>query len=128
MLSTAKLMAFVATADAPRARKFYESTLGLRVIEDQPFALVFDAGGTNLRLQKVDAVRAAPYTALGWQVADVVATVRALAERGVTFERYPGMEQDGLGIWTAPGGARVAWFRDPDGNVLSVSGDSGRAS
>ena len=122
MLDTAKPMAFVATADAARARTFYESVLGLRVVEDTPFALVLDSAGTTLRVQKVGEVRAAPYTALGWEVADVAAAVRALRARGVVFERYDGIEQDALGVWTAPGGARVAWFRDPDGNVLSVSG------
>jgi catechol 2,3-dioxygenase-like lactoylglutathione lyase family enzyme len=122
MLTTAKPVAFVATADAARARRFYESVLGLRVVEDAPFALVLDSAGTTLRVQKVGAVRAAPYTALGWEVADVGAAVLALRARGVDFERYDGMEQDSLGIWCAPGGARVAWFRDPDGNVLSLSG------
>jgi catechol 2,3-dioxygenase-like lactoylglutathione lyase family enzyme len=115
-------MAFVATADAARARAFYESTLGLRVVEDSPFALVLDAAGITLRVQKVEAVEARAYTALGWEVEDVAATVRGLQERGVTFQRYPGMTQDALGIWTSPGGARVAWFRDPDGNVLSLTG------
>jgi catechol 2,3-dioxygenase-like lactoylglutathione lyase family enzyme len=121
MLSGARVVAFLATADAARARAFYESVLGLRVVEDQPFALVLDAAGSKIRVQKVDAVQRAPYTALGWEVADVAAAVRALGDRGVVFERYPGMDQDDVGIWTAPSGARVAWFRDPDGNVLSLS-------
>jgi catechol 2,3-dioxygenase-like lactoylglutathione lyase family enzyme len=122
MLSSAKPMAFVATADAARARAFYESVLGLRVVEDQPFALVLDSAGTAIRVQKVEAVRAAPYTALGWEVADVAAAVRGLGARGVVFDQYAGMQQDELGIWTSPSGARVAWFRDPDGNVLSLTG------
>jgi catechol 2,3-dioxygenase-like lactoylglutathione lyase family enzyme len=122
MLSSAKLMAFVATADAARARAFYEATLGLRVVDDSPFALVLDCAGTTVRVQKVDAVREAPYTALGWEVADLPGTVRALVARGVTFERFPGMKQDDLGIWASPSGARIAWFRDPDGNVLSLTG------
>jgi catechol 2,3-dioxygenase-like lactoylglutathione lyase family enzyme len=122
MLSTARPVAFVATADAARARSFYESVLGLRVVADQPFALVLDSAGTTIRVQKVDAVRAAPYTALGWEVPDVDAAVRSLADRGVAFERYAGMKQDKLGIWTSPSGARVAWFRDPDGNILSLTG------
>jgi catechol 2,3-dioxygenase-like lactoylglutathione lyase family enzyme len=122
MIATAKLVAFVATVDAARARAFYEGLLGLRVVEDQPFALVVESAGTTIRIQKVDRMHAAPYTALGWQVADVVAEVAALAAKGVRFERYPGMEQDQHGIWPSPSGTRVAWFKDPDGNVLSLSG------
>jgi len=121
MLSTAKPVAFVATTDAARARAFYESVLGLRVVDDSAFALVLASAGTTIRVQKVETVRAAPYTALGWEVADVAAAVRALGARGVVFERYPGMEQDALAIWRAPSGASVAWFRDPDGNLLSLS-------
>jgi catechol 2,3-dioxygenase-like lactoylglutathione lyase family enzyme len=122
VLSRGKAVAFVATANGARARAFYEGVLGLRVIEDAPFALVLDAMGTKIRVQKVDKVIRVPYTALGWEVSDIVQTVRALAERGVVFSRYPGMQQDELGIWMAPSGARVAWFEDPDGNVLSLTG------
>lgn len=122
MLSSARPMAFVATADAARARAFYESTLGLKVVDDSPFALVLDSAGITIRVQKVQAVEAHPYTALGWEVGDVAAEVRALTASGVAFQRYPGMTQDDLGIWTSPSGARIAWFHDPDGNVLSLSG------
>ena len=121
MLGSSKVMAFVATADAARARAFYEGALGLTLVEDEPYALVFDANGTPLRIAKVDAVAAAPYTVLGWVVDDIEATMRGLAAKGVEFQRYPGMEQDELGLWSA-GGARVAWFKDPDGNTLSVTG------
>src|SRR5262249_4225897 len=121
-LADAAPVGFVATADAERARAFYEGVLGLRLLEDTPFALVFDAGGgASLRVTRVEEVVAAPYTVLGWAVPDVEAAVRGLAERGVEFARYDGVEQDPLGIWTAPGGARVAWFKDPDGHTLSVS-------
>lgn len=112
---------FLATADPARARAFYEDTLGLPFVADEPFALVFDAGGTMLRVQKVERVAAAPYTVLGWTVADLCAVVAALAGRGVTFNRYDGLRQDDLGIWESPGGAKVAWFSDPDGNVLSLT-------
>jgi catechol 2,3-dioxygenase-like lactoylglutathione lyase family enzyme len=122
MLSSAKPVAFVATADATRARAFYEGLLGLRVIEDQPFALVVESAGVTIRIQKVDQVKAPPYTALGWQVADAPSAVRALTAKGVKFERYPGMEQDELGIWRSPSGAFIAWFKDPDGHVLSITG------
>ena len=121
MLGNADLVAFVATADAERARDFYERVLGLRFVEDGPFALLFDAGGVPVRVQKVDRVSPPSGTVLGWSVPDVEAVVRGLSERGVSVLRYEGMAQDVLGIWTSPGGARIAWFADPDGNVLSVA-------
>jgi hypothetical protein len=93
----------------------------LRLTAKDDFALVFESGGTMIRVVKVGAFRPAFYTILGWQVKDATQSVSALIKRGVNFERFPGMEQDAQGIWSAPGGARVAWFKDPDGNVLSVS-------
>lgn len=121
MLDIGKLVGFVATADAARARAFYETTLGLRLMSDEPYALVFDANGTAVRIQKVGTVAVVPYTTLGWAVDDVRATVRGLTDRGVVFERYDGMRQDELGLWQTDG-AFVAWFKDPDGNLLSLSG------
>jgi len=123
MLSDEKVMTFLATVDAGRARRFYEDVLGLSVVSDDGFALAVtvDGGGTMLRIQKVESFRPHPFTALGWQVADVGGTVTELGARGVRFERFEGLEQDDAGIWTAPSGTRVAWFKDPDGNVLSVS-------
>jgi catechol 2,3-dioxygenase-like lactoylglutathione lyase family enzyme len=121
MLAGDDLIAFVATADPERAREFYAGTLGLALEHEGPFALVFRAGATMLRVAIVDTVVAAPYTVLGWAVGDVAARVRELAARGVAFERYDGMEQDELGVWRSPGGARVAWFKDPDGNTLSLT-------
>jgi catechol 2,3-dioxygenase-like lactoylglutathione lyase family enzyme len=121
MLIDAKLAAFVSTADPARARAFYEGVLGLRVLEQDSFALTLDSHGTSLRVTSVEEVVAAPYTVLGWEVPDIEATVRGLGARGVIFERYGFFQQDAMGIWTAPGGARVAWFKDPDGNTLSVS-------
>lgn len=122
MLASAPIVAFLATTDAARARAFFEGVLGLRVVEESGFALVLDAHGTTLRVQRVEALTPHPFTSLGWTPADLDATVRDLAARGVVFERYGSLEQDALGIWTAPGGAaRVAWFKDPDGNVLSLS-------
>ena len=121
MLSDAKLVAFVPTTDFARARAFYAGVLALPVVSEDDFALVLDARGTTVRVTKVEALRAAPYTILGWEVADIRELAAALAARGVVFERYPWFEQDPLGIWTAPSGHRVAWFKDPDGNVLSVS-------
>jgi predicted enzyme related to lactoylglutathione lyase len=121
MLESAELIAFVATADVPRARAFYEDVVGLDLIGDDGFALVFDAHGTTLRVTQVAEVAVAPYTTLGWLVPDVVTTIAALAGRGVVFERFDGIDQDEHGIWTAPGGGRIAWFKDPDGNTLSVT-------
>jgi catechol 2,3-dioxygenase-like lactoylglutathione lyase family enzyme len=120
MLGSAKLVAFVSTTDAARSRAFYEGTLGLRFVSDEPYALVFDVNGTMLRVQKVERVTVASGTTLGWQVTDIASEVRALSGRGVTFERYEGMQQDELGIW-AQGGGKVAWFKDPDGHVLSLT-------
>jgi catechol 2,3-dioxygenase-like lactoylglutathione lyase family enzyme len=120
-LAESKLMAFLATVDGARARGFYEATLGLRVISDDDFALAVDAGGTMLRIQKVASFVPHPFTALGWQVPDVVAAVAALGAKGVAFQRYPGLDQDAQGIWRAPSGAQIAWFKDPDGNTLSLT-------
>jgi catechol 2,3-dioxygenase-like lactoylglutathione lyase family enzyme len=121
MLADARLTAFVATANAARSKAFYERTLGLRLVGDDSFALVFDANGTELRIQKVETVQPPPFTVLGWQVADIRKAMAGLSTRGVTFERYAFLEQDNVGIWSAPGGAKVAWFKDPDGNLLSVA-------
>jgi len=122
VLGSQKLVAFVAVRDPERAKVFYRDTLGLRLVSEQlPFALVFDANSTMLRVTIVGESVVAPYTVLGWDVADIAATARQLTAAGVTLERYPGMTQDDLGIWTSPGGAKVAWFKDPDGNVLSVT-------
>jgi catechol 2,3-dioxygenase-like lactoylglutathione lyase family enzyme len=112
---------FLATANAARARAFYERVLGLAFVADEPPALVFQVGQSMLRIQKVDQVHTAPYTALGWAVSDIHVTVRHLREAGVVFERYEGMNQDDEGIWQAPSGALVAWFRDPDSHVLSLT-------
>jgi catechol 2,3-dioxygenase-like lactoylglutathione lyase family enzyme len=121
MLGAAPPVTFVATTDGDAARAFYEGVLGLTFVEDQGFALVFDLAGTPLRVTRVESFTPLPFTVLGWQPADIDASVRALTEGGVTFERFDGLEQDDLGIWSASGGTRVAWFRDPDGNTLSLS-------
>ena len=121
MLDSSDLVAFLATADAGRARQFYEGILGLPLVSDDPFALVFDAHGVELRLTKVAQPVVAPYTVLGWKVTDIASAAAALAGRGVAFERYEGLEQDAQGIWRSPGGGRVAWFKDPDGHTLSLT-------
>jgi catechol 2,3-dioxygenase-like lactoylglutathione lyase family enzyme len=121
MLGTARLTAFVATAHPDGARQFYEGTLGLQLLTEDSFALAFDVSGMVLRVQKVAAVEAAAYTVLGWQVPDIQRAVTGLSRRGVSFERYSFMQQDALGVWTAPGGTKVAWFKDPDNNLLSLA-------
>lgn len=121
MLSDSRLVGFVATAAPEKALHFYGAVLGLPLVEDTPFALVFSVSGTMLRLQKVERVAPPPYTVLGWSVRDIRAVVQSLVAAGVEFERYDGLLQDPQGIWSAPGGALVAWFCDPDGNTLSVT-------
>jgi catechol 2,3-dioxygenase-like lactoylglutathione lyase family enzyme len=121
-LSEQPIIAFVATSDPARAKQFYRDTLGLPLVSQElPFALVFDAHGTMLRVTVVKEVAPAGYTVLGWKVTDIRLAAQSLQEAGVEFQRYPGMPQDELGIWTSPGGAKVAWFKDPDGNTLSIS-------
>jgi catechol 2,3-dioxygenase-like lactoylglutathione lyase family enzyme len=120
VLGDADLVAFVASRDLEVAGRFYGEVLGFRLLEASKFANAYDANGTQLRVTVVDRVVQAPYTVLGWRVLDIVATIRALREAGVVFKRYEGMAQDEDDVWIAPGGSRVAWFADPDGNVLSV--------
>lgn len=114
-------MAFVGTRDAERARSFYRDSLGLTLVEENSFALVFDSNGIMLRVTNVQELNPARHTILGWDVSDVTSSVRELAAAGIVFSRYPGMIQDEDGIWTSPTGARVAWFPDPDGNMLSLT-------
>ena len=121
MLESCDLVAFVGAADLDRARAFYEGVLGLPVTERTDFACVFDSGGTMLRVTAVPAVAQPGYTVLGWRVPDITAVVRELTGRGVTVLHFDGMHQDEDGIWTTPGGDRVAWFADPDGNTLSLT-------
>ncbi len=120
MLAEADLVAFVASCDLDEAGRFYGGVLGLRLLEASDFARAYDANGTQLRVTLVEQVKEAPYTVLGWRVVDIVATIRALRDAGVMFKCYEGMTQDEDYVWIAPGGSRVAWFADPDGNVLSL--------
>jgi catechol 2,3-dioxygenase-like lactoylglutathione lyase family enzyme len=121
-LGNRKIIAFVTIVDVERAKQFYRDTLGLTLVrEEPPFALVFDANGIMLRLGMGKERAPVTGTVLGWEVPDAGAAVKELEEAGVHFERYDFLKQDEQGIWTAPSGARVAWFKDPDGNVLSVS-------
>jgi catechol 2,3-dioxygenase-like lactoylglutathione lyase family enzyme len=121
MLGDAPFMAFIPVRDLTTAREFYESTLGLPVLEASPFAVAVATIGTVLRLTQVDELRVQPFTVAGWEVPDINGTVETLTSRGVTFTRYENMGQDDRGIWTTPGGDQVAWFTDPDGNTLSLT-------
>ena len=120
MLGDADLVAFTASRNLEVSGRFYGDVLGFRLLEASEFANAYDANGTQLRVTLVDRVSEAPYTVLGWRVLDIVATIRALRQAGVVFQRYEGMTQDEFDVWIAPGGSRVAWFADPDGNVLSL--------
>jgi catechol 2,3-dioxygenase-like lactoylglutathione lyase family enzyme len=121
MLGSINLVAFVPTKDRQKARAFYEGTLGLRFVKDDGFAAVMDANGIMLRIAEAPNFSPAQFTILGWQVTDIEKIVCGLQAKGIHFERFGFFEQDALGIWNAPGGDKVAWFKDPDGNMLSVS-------
>ena len=123
MTVLSRMIGFVSTADAQKARSFYADVLGFRLFSDDDFALVFDANGTMLRVAKGRKSPPAPQTVLGWEVDDIHAAIRALVARGVTFEQWnlSFMKQDEHGVWTPPNGDQVAWFKDPDGNILSIS-------
>lgn len=120
--AAAKPMCFIVTTDRARAKKFYGETLGFKALSEDEYAVVYDLNGIMLRLSTVETHKPEMHTVLGWEVPDIVATVKALTAKGITFNRYPYFEQDELGIWTAPGSSnRVAWFLDPDGNNLSLA-------
>jgi catechol 2,3-dioxygenase-like lactoylglutathione lyase family enzyme len=121
MLESARAMAFVPATDLGRARDFYEGVLGLEVLDVSGFACVFRVGGATLRVALVGELSPQPYTVFGWVVGAISETMAGLAARGVEFLRYEGMDQDPTGVWITPGGDRIAWFRDPDGNVLSLT-------
>ncbi len=121
MLGTTNIVAFVPTKDAEKARAFYERVLGLKFIKDDGFAMVLDANGIMIRVAKMKDFTPAQFTILGWQVTGIEKIVAGLQEKGVHFEVFGFFKQDALGIWTAPTGDKVAWFKDTDGNVLSVS-------
>ena len=121
MLGTSEVIAFVAATDLDRAREFYAGTLGLRLVEQNQYACVFDAHSTMLRVTAVTEVARPGYTVLGWRVGDIGEMCAGLRASGVAFNRYEGMEQDDNGVWTTPAGDRIAWFTDPDGNTLSLT-------
>ena len=121
MLGSCDVVTIVPIKDAQKAREFYEGMLGLTFVSEDGFAIVMDASGIMLRLTKAGDFKPVPYTILGWQVSQIEKVVASLAAKGLVFERFGFFKQDDLGIWTAPNGDKVAWFKDPDGNLLSVS-------
>ena len=121
MLAGSRIIAFAPTGNPIKARAFYEGTLGLRFVSEDHFALVFDAEGIMLRVTTVPEFKPSSFTILGWEVPDIEDAVLKLRQRGVHFENYGLPDQNDRGIWAAPSGAKVAWFKDPDGNVLSVT-------
>lgn len=117
-----RVINFIQTRDRPKAVTFYRDVLGLTFVMDDPFASVFDQNGTGLRITQIEGFAPSPHPALGWQVSDIRASIQELTSRGVTMKIYEGFGQDELGIWHAPGGtAQIAWFEDPDGNLLSLT-------
>lgn len=121
MLANSDVIAFVSTVDLAKARAFYEAVLGLPMVDEDVYACVFDAHGTMLRVTAVAEVVLPGYTVLGWRVDDISETVTRLDSLGIESARYNGMEQDAQGVWTTPNGDRIAWFTDPDGNILSLT-------
>jgi catechol 2,3-dioxygenase-like lactoylglutathione lyase family enzyme len=121
MLKSSKIKAFVSTTQPDKAREFYSVKLGLKLLSEDTYGLEFEANGAHLRISFVEKLTPQPFTVLGWDTSDIVSTIKFLIENGITFERYTFIEQDDSCIWTAPGGTRVAWFKDPDGNLLSIS-------
>ena len=123
MPALTRMIGFVTTTDVQRAKVFYGDVLGFRLVDEDEYALVYDANGTMVRVGKAKAFTPAQGTVMGWQVDDIHAAIRELSPRGVKFEQFnlPFMKQDEHGVWSPPNGDRVAWFKDPDGNTLSIS-------
>lgn len=121
MFYDGELKAFIPTKNSEKAKYFYRDVLGLKFISEDNYALEFDTNGTTLRVTIVQEFKPQPFTVLGWDVDNIVKVIKSLNRSGILCEKYDFLKQDELGIWTAPGGAKVAWFKDPDGNILSVS-------
>ena len=121
MLDNSIIKAFVPTVKSGEAKVFYRDILGFKLLAEDNYALEFDANGTLLRVIMVPSLTPHNFTILGWNVPNIEATIQALNKKGVVFEKYDFMQQDELGIWTSPNNSKVAWFKDPDGNILSLT-------
>ena len=122
MLNSSKIVAFLLTTDYARARSFYVDTLRLEFVTQDQFALAIRANGNMIRVVRSEKFSPAQYTVLGWEVLNIESAVRDLINKGISFEKFPwAKDERELGIWTAPSGDQVAWFKDPDGNILSLS-------
>jgi catechol 2,3-dioxygenase-like lactoylglutathione lyase family enzyme len=121
MLSDKKLKAFVATTMPEKARSFYKDVLDLKLLSEDNYALEFDANGTLLRVATVQDLKPQAFTVLGWDVEDISSVIKSLNDKNIFCEKYDFLEQDDSGVWTSPNGSKVAWFKDPDGNVLSLT-------
>jgi predicted enzyme related to lactoylglutathione lyase len=121
MLADKELKAFVPTVKPAEAKKFYKDILGLTFLSEDNYALEFNTNGTLLRVTIVPELTPHPFTVLGWNVEDISSVIKSLNMKGVICEKYDFLQQDSLGIWTSPNGSKVAWFKDPDGNVLSLT-------
>jgi len=121
MLANKELKAFVPTLQPDKAKHFYKDILGLKLLSEDDYGIEFNANGTLLRVIFVHELKPQVFTILGWNVIDIVSAIKSLNKKGILCEKYDFMDQDKLGIWISPGGSKVAWFKDPDGNVLSLT-------
>jgi len=121
MLVEEKLKTFIPTVKPQEAKVFYRDTLGLKFLGGDDYGMEFDSGGTLLRVATVRELKPHEFTVLGWNVKNIETEIRALNNKGVVFEKFDFLQQDELCIWTSPNNSKVAWFKDPDGNILSVS-------
>ena len=121
MINNQKLKAFIPTINPKKAKEFYQNLLDLKLISEDNFAMEFDFNDTIIRINTVPSLTPHPFTILGWDVDDIINEINHLNSKGIIFEKYDFLEQNALGIWTAPSGTKVAWFKDPDGNLLSLS-------
>ena len=121
MLEDKKLKAFIPTMHPEKAKDFYVNVLGLKLMSEDQYGMEFTTNGALLRITMVNKLTPHPFTVLGWDVDNLPSMILSLIKAGVEFERYNFLEQDDLGIWVAPGGVKVAWFKDPDGNLLSLT-------
>lgn len=121
MLNSSQLIAYIPTVRPEQSKNFFKDKLGLKLVEEDEFALVFDSNGVRLRIAKVEAFTPTRFTVLGWSVENIEQSITEFEENEVELEWFEGLDQDERGIFTFPDGDQVAWFKDPDGNILSIT-------